>query len=229
MLLSEPKHLSQDEFSAWKMHPMCIKVGDFQPQEHELLTKGWSFISVTPACPEMNLFDFTDKSRIWVWHCTEAEETVAFFWNSVIISREIGKTEYFKNNFISLQNVQKNQKLSTAKISSHLPDTRKQLFWITWIRKTCSRGYTLPGAVRKHWGWVPLWSWMNHSGPSWGQGYPFKACGPRLATVPRLLAVLSNFLYPWCHSESGHLHSLCFLCEKSRHRWTQWLCLMTHR
>lgn len=112
MLLSEPKHLSQDEFSAWKMHPMCIKVGDFQPQKHELLTKGWSFISVTPVCPEMNLFDFTDKNRIWVWHCTEAEETVAF----CIISREISKTEYFKNNFISLQNVQKNQKLSTAKI-----------------------------------------------------------------------------------------------------------------
>lgn len=54
MLLSELKHLSQDEISVRKMHPMCVKVSDIQPQEHGLLTKGWSLISATPAHPEIN-------------------------------------------------------------------------------------------------------------------------------------------------------------------------------
>ena len=95
------------------------------------------------------------------------------------------------------------------------------LCFCTWIRKRSSRGHTLPGAGRKHWGWVPLWPWMSHDGSSWKHVYNFKAGDPRPATIPRLLIVLSNFLYPACHSEYAHLLSSRFTCGKSRHRWTQ--------
>lgn len=126
MLLNELKHFSQDEFPVCKMHLMCAKVGDFQPQEHGLLTKGWNLISAVPECTEINYLTALMQ--------TVSENGTIF--NLRILLPFSVKVSYFQQklvniNILYIYKIKKNLKtLSKTKTSSYLLYTRKQLFWI---------------------------------------------------------------------------------------------------
>lgn len=108
------------------MHLMCTKVGDFQPQEHGLLTKGWNLISAVPECTEINYLTALMQ--------TVSENGTIF--NLRILLPFSVKVSYFQQklvniNILYIYKIKKKLKtLSKTKTSSYLLYTRKQLFWI---------------------------------------------------------------------------------------------------